>query len=79
MAKIIHTNDKIKLSKIDMATLHAIAEREGLEEIPDYTIFAINPQLYDEALKKHTDSLIEQIPQFEEEKKRFLAERQRAS
>ena len=43
MAKIIHTSEEIKLSKIDRATLHAIAERDGLQEIPDYTIFAIDP------------------------------------
>jgi hypothetical protein len=63
MAKIIHTNDKIKLSNIDMATLHAIAERDGLEEIPDYTIYAINPQLYDEAVKKADTEFLKEIAQ----------------
>ncbi len=62
MAKIIHTSDKITLSKIDRATLHAIAERDGLQEIPDYTIFAINLQLYDEALKKADSEFLEALP-----------------
>jgi len=61
MAKIIHTSDKIALSKIDMATLHAIAERDGLTEIPDYAIFVINPQIYDEALEKTTKDVIKRI------------------
>ena len=68
MAKIIHTSDKITLSKIDMATLHAIAERDGLEEIPDYAIFAINPQLYDEAVKKADAEFSKEIAQLEKKR-----------
>ena len=63
MAKIIHTSDEIRLSKIDMATLHAIAEREGLKEVPDYMIFAINPQLYDQAAKKADEKFLQYIAQ----------------
>jgi hypothetical protein len=68
MAKIIHTSDKIKLSKIDMATLHAIAEREGLDQIPDYTIFAINPQLYDQALEKADKAFLKEIDQLDKKR-----------
>jgi hypothetical protein len=68
MAKIIHTNDKIVLSKIDMATLHAIAERDELEEIPDYAIFAINPQIYDQAVKKADMEFLEGIAKLDKKR-----------
>lgn len=73
MAKIIHTTDSIKLTPENEAHLQAVAGKFGWEEIKDIHIYT--PVEQPTELSPETRVwAIEQLPRWEEEKKRLIVD-----